>query len=188
MNAQNTLTKIRVRAKALQRKNKNLKWIPAIKKASVELRKEGKIAVQTGTSKTSVDKKKKAKAPGKRTSNTGKVYYERRKNRSDKPGTLTGVKNGVKKLNGVGEKGYFTSISEAMKHIAKNKNKGKEFIINDSLHYGVGKNVYAYKSDLKKFNSKFFPSSNKVFGYLETQEEIKKFLKKLQKEDGGLYY
>jgi hypothetical protein len=35
---------------------------------------------------------KKAKAPGKRTSKTGKVYYERRANRSDVPPTMLGQK------------------------------------------------------------------------------------------------
>jgi hypothetical protein len=46
---------------------------------------------QRGTSTTRVDRKKKAKRPGKRKSSTGKVYYERIKNRSDKPGSLTGI-------------------------------------------------------------------------------------------------
>jgi hypothetical protein len=46
---------------------------------------------QRGTSSTRVDKKKRAKRPGKRKSATGKIYYERRKNRSDKPGSLTGI-------------------------------------------------------------------------------------------------
>ena len=41
---------------------------------------------QTGKSKTKLDKKRKALAPGKRVSKNGKVYYERRKNRSDRPG------------------------------------------------------------------------------------------------------
>ena len=39
-----------------------------------------------GKSKTKLDKKHKALAPGKRISKNGKVYYERRKNRSDRPG------------------------------------------------------------------------------------------------------
>jgi len=43
---------------------------------------------QTGTSKTTRDLKKRALAPGRRVSATGRVYYERRKNRSDKPGQL----------------------------------------------------------------------------------------------------
>lgn len=46
---------------------------------------------QRGTSSTRVDKRKKAKTPGKRKSVSDKVYYERRKNRSDKPGSLTGI-------------------------------------------------------------------------------------------------
>lgn len=43
---------------------------------------------QTGTSKTTRDLKKRALAPGRRVSKAGNVYYERRKNRSDKPGQL----------------------------------------------------------------------------------------------------
>lgn len=46
---------------------------------------------QTGTSKTTRDLKKRALAPGRRVSATGRVYYERRKNRSDKPGQLAGT-------------------------------------------------------------------------------------------------
>jgi hypothetical protein len=47
---------------------------------------------QTGTSKLTRDLKKKAFPPGRRVSKAGKVYYERRKNRSDKPGQLAGEK------------------------------------------------------------------------------------------------
>jgi hypothetical protein len=47
---------------------------------------------QTGSSNIEIDKKKKALAPGKRKSDSGGTYYEYRKNRSDKPGSLTGVK------------------------------------------------------------------------------------------------
>lgn len=43
---------------------------------------------QTGTSKTTRDLKKQALPPGRRVSKAGNVYYERRKNRSDKPGQL----------------------------------------------------------------------------------------------------
>jgi len=45
---------------------------------------------QTGSSKTIRDLKKRALAPGRRVSAAGNVYYERRKNRSDKPGQLSG--------------------------------------------------------------------------------------------------
>ena len=39
---------------------------------------------QTGKSITKIDKKRNALAPGKRVSSSGKVYYESRRNRSDK--------------------------------------------------------------------------------------------------------
>jgi hypothetical protein len=45
---------------------------------------------QTGSSSTARDRARKALAPGRRVSRTGRVYYERRKNRSDKPGMLSG--------------------------------------------------------------------------------------------------
>jgi len=45
---------------------------------------------QTGATNKYVDVKRKAKAPGKRTSASGKTYYERRKNRTDKPGSMLG--------------------------------------------------------------------------------------------------
>lgn len=47
---------------------------------------------QTGTSKTTRDLKRQALPPGRRVSKAGNVYYERRKNRSDKPGQLAGEK------------------------------------------------------------------------------------------------
>ena len=43
---------------------------------------------QTGTSNKKVDEKRKALAPGKRRSKTGKIYYEYRKSRSDKVGSM----------------------------------------------------------------------------------------------------
>jgi hypothetical protein len=45
---------------------------------------------QTGTSKLTRDLKKRAFPPGRRVSKAGNVYYERRRNRSDKPGQLAG--------------------------------------------------------------------------------------------------
>lgn len=47
---------------------------------------------QTGVTNKYVDIKRKAKAPGKRTSASGKKYTERRANRSDKPGQMLGQK------------------------------------------------------------------------------------------------
>ena len=43
---------------------------------------------QTGSSSTAKDRARKALPPGRRVSKAGNVYYERRKNRSDKPGQL----------------------------------------------------------------------------------------------------
>lgn len=51
-----------------------------------------KSTKQTGKSDTARDFVRYAKAPGKRTSAKGKTYYERRANRSDKPGQLLGQK------------------------------------------------------------------------------------------------
>jgi coproporphyrinogen III oxidase-like Fe-S oxidoreductase len=42
---------------------------------------------QTGKSNVAMDKRIKAKKPGKRKSKHNKTYYENRKNRSDMPGT-----------------------------------------------------------------------------------------------------
>lgn len=50
-----------------------------------------KKAYQTGKSNIKKDKQRKALPPGKRKSSSGATYYERRKNRSDVPGTLTGM-------------------------------------------------------------------------------------------------
>jgi hypothetical protein len=47
---------------------------------------------QTGSSSTARDRARKALPPGRRVSATGRVYYERRKNRSDKAGQLMGEK------------------------------------------------------------------------------------------------
>lgn len=57
---------------------------------------------QTGTSDKSRDKARKAKAPGKRKAGKTaqrKYYYEYRKNRTDKPGKLTGTHKDTKSHN-----------------------------------------------------------------------------------------
>ena len=46
------------------------------------------VKPQTGKTIRKIDIKRKALAPGKRISSAGNVYYENRKNRSDKPGNL----------------------------------------------------------------------------------------------------
>jgi len=46
------------------------------------------VKPQIGTSIKKIDIKRKALAPGKRISSTGKIYYEYRKSRSDVPGKM----------------------------------------------------------------------------------------------------
>lgn len=72
------------------------KWTNAISRASKQL-KNGKR--QTDTSNQAADVKRKAKAPGKRKSKSGATYYERRKNRSDKPGSLTGGNKNISRYH-----------------------------------------------------------------------------------------
>ena len=47
-----------------------------------------RVLPQTGTTNVKIDAKRKALAPGKRISSSGNIYWESRKNRSDKPGKL----------------------------------------------------------------------------------------------------
>ncbi len=49
-------------------------------------RKSIKVLDQVGTSNVKADAARKALAPGKRISRTGKTYWESRRNRSDSPG------------------------------------------------------------------------------------------------------
>lgn len=92
----NTLKKITARAKQLRKKHPNTAWKNLVKQAGREYR-TGKLGptkkkyYQRGSSVKSFDAALKAKKPGKRKSASGKTYYERRKNRSDMPGQLTGA-------------------------------------------------------------------------------------------------
>lgn len=45
-----------------------------------------RVLDQVGKTTVKIDAKRKALAPGKRVSSSGKVYWETRKNRSDSPG------------------------------------------------------------------------------------------------------
>lgn len=73
--------------------NVNIKVVSGTKKKSATR--------QTGTSVKSKDKLRSALPPGKRTTGKGKAkhtYTERRANRSDKPGSLTGIGSTINKL------------------------------------------------------------------------------------------
>lgn len=105
----NALTKITDRARSLRRKQPGMSWKNAVKKAGVDYR-SGRLGAvtttkkkkdksrQTGTSNKHYDEQRSARPPGARVPSGGKkvTYYERRKNRSDKPGSLTGLKADVK--------------------------------------------------------------------------------------------
>lgn len=101
----NAIVKIGKRAKAMYNKSGNKRtYIECVKAASKEYN-AGKLGTattvgaarkkkkpyQTGTSHKAFDSMRSARAPGKRKSASGKTYYERRKNRSDMPGKLTGT-------------------------------------------------------------------------------------------------
>lgn len=73
---------VKARAKAAKAKKAPAKKVAA-KKAT--------RAYQTGSSNKLYDSRKKAQGPGKRVSASGNVYYERRKNRSDMPGSILGI-------------------------------------------------------------------------------------------------
>jgi hypothetical protein len=122
------ITVQQISRKAKQIRHKGEKWTNAIKRASKELKKKHSGTVgaktpgpgrssraksvprkkssykprkpihQTGTSSKKIDKRIKAKAPGKRRVKSGKgshYYYEYRKNRSDMPGQMTGLSRKV---------------------------------------------------------------------------------------------
>lgn len=96
------LKKITTRAKGIRKGQPGKSWKAAIKQASREYNNGsiGKVkkssSRQTGTSNKRSDAQRKSKPPGKRKSKSGKVYYERRKNRTDKPGSMTGFKQVAK--------------------------------------------------------------------------------------------
>lgn len=78
------------RAKALYKSGRFKKFSDAVKAAYKQG--GGTLVRQSGKSNVSADKKRKAKKPGKRKSASGRVYYEYRKNRTDKKGSLTGIR------------------------------------------------------------------------------------------------
>jgi hypothetical protein len=91
-----------------------------VKKATVKKTRQKitKSAGQTGTSNLIYDKRKKAKAPGKRKSASGNTYYEYRRNRSDIEGFDTPAR-----LNGLffqtGEISTLDDLKKAYKNLAK---------------------------------------------------------------------
>lgn len=112
----NALKKITDRARQLKKKHPGAKWTSLTKQASAEYR-AGKLGAatktkkskarkpkkkkkvnrsrQTGSSNKHYDQQRAARNPGPRIPRGGRkvTYTERRKNRSDAPGSLTGLKS-----------------------------------------------------------------------------------------------
>lgn len=138
------LKKIRSRAKQLQKKHPGAKWTNLIKQASAQYRagKLGKVAKpakkkkdksrQTGSSNKFYDEQRHARTPGPRKPAGGKkvTYYERRKNRSDKPGSMTGgLKQVVKqKLANALLKYEMAKTISATKEAQKQKTKWRKIL------------------------------------------------------------
>jgi hypothetical protein len=80
------------------------KSAPKKKAAKKAAPKKAAIKKQTGTSNKDRDLQRVAKSPGRRKSEGGSIYYERRKNRSDAPGSLLGI--GGVSLNQIGAELY----------------------------------------------------------------------------------
>lgn len=118
---------------------------------------------QTGTSNKVKDEKRKALAPGKRKSATGKSYTERRANRSDKPGSLTGVNLAVRKIGSL-------QTDKIKKSIDWINFYNKELNFWKSFNPGMDKNYKKQKIDAIKFYRKSLIEEKKHF------TELKKLL------------
>lgn len=107
-----TVSQISKNAKKIRRAGES--WLSAIKRSSKQLtgrsskpkkktatRKRKKVGAikkkvyQTGSSAKFYDEQRVAKKPGKRKTASGSTYTERRKNRSDMPGSLSGMKRAM---------------------------------------------------------------------------------------------
>lgn len=168
-------------AAKLRKKNPKLTQAEAVKQAFAisyskqpKGKKLGATSRQTGTSDKSRDKARKAKAPGKRKAGKTaqrKYYYEYRKNRTDKPGKLTGTHKDTKSHNvnirvvsGIGDVGQkFTRINN---DVNGNPRYVVHFLelLNDEERISIPYNKkyeYALKKAKKIGGRKF---SNKQYG------------------------
>lgn len=188
------IEKIQARAKALRKSYPKAKWTDLIKKASADLKKIGAIGKVTtkkkatkktatkkvkvlevrkqyGTSKKSNDKRFQALLPGKRVSKSGRVYVERRANRTDK-GVLLGLPKSTHKdtkshnvrisvMSGVNSKlnelkNLRLKLKEAQIILKKEKDTLQKMYINahriSPLRYNIKKLETELKSVKKELN------------------------------------
>lgn len=145
--------------------NVNVKVVSGMKKKSEKR--------QTGTSVKSKDKLYPALPPGKRTTGKGKTkhtYYERRANRSDKPGSLLGISNIGKNIGNIPKPNDVDAVREI-----------ELFIENDYQLYRSQTNPILINLT-KKFKKGTFDinKASKLFRYL-----IDSGMKKYHKEYGS---
>jgi hypothetical protein len=104
------------------------KKVGAVKKKSAPKKKAAKKVVRKKVAKkklirTDYDKRYQAKKPGKRKSASGKTYYEKRANRSDK-GKMLGIKNESKILDDyktiLGKVSYYQNTIQMYRDAIKN--------------------------------------------------------------------
>lgn len=140
----NTLKAIHARARLILKKHKTMPYKEAFGIATDELKKKApakKVARkkvsrsapkkrvakkaapkkkdyhQTGRSTLAYDLKRRALPPGKRVSRSGVTYYERRRNRTDQPGTMAGVSEKAligeieKRIKGIIGKAYTDKLT-----------------------------------------------------------------------------
>jgi len=166
-------------AAKLRKKNPKLTQAQAVKQAfaisySKKGKKLGSASRQTGTSDKKRDQQRKAKKPGKRKSGPGAqrpYYYEYRKNRTDKPGKLTGTHKDTKSHNvnirvvsGIGD------IGEKFTRVNNDVNGNPRYVIHFLELLNTEENIsipfnkkyeYALKKAKKIGGRKF---SNKQYG------------------------
>lgn len=140
---------------------KLIKGSAAAKKHMAAIRSKKKVSThQTGVSNKTIDKRIEAKKPGKRVSKSSKkIYYERRRNRSDK-GVLLGI-GAIKKKTSDLYKVINNAILEEVAKIARLKEmiKGEKRGSLVKKKYqtelkNCQKNLTHYRSQKRKFVSK----------------------------------
>jgi hypothetical protein len=116
------------------------------KKRKLKARTLTKSTRQTGTSNISKDKRLKAKAPGKRRSRKGKIYYEYRKNRSDVKGRDTP-----------------TTRKQKRKSIKKKISKSSKLTLQQKRIKAYKQKIEAKKKRLKALALKTKSASNQAY-------------------------
>ena len=155
---------------------------------------------QTGTSNEARDALKEAKLPGKRTSASGNVYYERRRNRSDNPFRLHGPEDPGNDLSKLGyrEVGMLAQLLEAwsdqnLSSLAKsyfgeleawgfNPNSGFVFLIDEDY------NTLMFNGSLGKLDLFLFTPDEGAEGFIEDLLNEFKYLNKDDQEFVLMYY